>query len=69
MIVYKRELNADDLENLDDEEELIYYKSDKVAITIDIVKDLFIVRKKSIFDNKLIEEAFLKTIGEVMEFV
>ena len=69
MIVYKRELNADDLENLDDEEELIYYKSDKVAITIDIAKDSFIARKKLISDNKLIEEKFLKTIKDVMDFV
>lgn len=69
MIVYKRELNADDLENLDDEEELIYYKSDKVAIIIVIAKDRFLARKKLISDNKLIEESFLNTIEDVLEFV
>lgn len=69
MIVYKRELNADDLDNLNNDEELIYYKSDEIAVTIVIAKDLFIVRKKNIFDNKLIEEEFLKTIEDVMEFV
>lgn len=69
MIVYKRELNADDLDNLDDEEELIYYKSDEVAITIEIVKDRFLARKKLISDNKFIDEEFLKTIEDVLEFV
>lgn len=69
MIIYKRELNVDDLDNLKDDEELIYYKSEEVAITIMIVKNRFIVRKKRISDNKLIEESFLETIEDVMEFV
>ena len=37
MIIYKRELDADDLDNLNREEELIYYKSDEIAITINIM--------------------------------
>ena len=70
MIIYKRELNADDLKNLNDGEELIYYKSDEVAMTISIIMDEnFLVRIKRISDNKLIEEVILKTIEEVMEFI
>lgn len=69
MIIYKRELDADDLDNLNREEELIYYKSDEIAITINIVKDSFIVRKKRISDNELLQESFFKTIREVIAFI
>lgn len=69
MIIYKRELNKDDLDNLKKEEELIYYMSEEIAITINIVNDSFIARKKRIFDSKLLEESILKTSSEVIEFV
>ena len=69
MIVYKRELNVDDFDNLDDGEELIYYKSDEVAVIIVISNNRIIARKRRISGNELIEEAFLKTTEDVMEFV
>ena len=34
MIIYKRKITLEDVANLDDGEELIYYKTDNIAITI-----------------------------------
>lgn len=68
MIVYKRKLTMDDICNLDKDEELIYYKTDDVAIVVDKVNDKYVARKKRISDNELIEEELLKRVDEVMDF-
>lgn len=69
MIIYKRKITLEDVTNLDDGEELIYYKTDNIAITINQSNDRYIVRKKQIADNKLIDEVFLKTVDEVINFI
>ena len=69
MIVYKRELTIDDVCGLDKDEELIFYMSDDVAIVVIESNGRYVVRKKGIYENELIEEAILKEADEVMEFV
>lgn len=69
MIIYKRKITLEDVANLDDGEELIYYKTDNIAITINQSNDRYIVRKKQIADNELMDEVFLKTVDEVIDFI
>ncbi len=69
MIIYKRKITLEDVANLDDGEELIYYKTDNIAITINQSNDRYIVRKKQIADNDLMDEVFLKTVDEVIDFI
>ncbi|WP_400230012.1 hypothetical protein [Methanobrevibacter smithii] len=69
MIMYKRKITLEDVANLDDGEELIYYKTDNIAITINQSNDRYIVRKKQIADNDLMDEVFLKTVDEVIDFI
>lgn len=68
MIVYKRKMTREVIEGLEEEEELIYYLSDETAVLVNQVKKQYIVRKKNIDSNELIEEAKLSTIDEVMKF-
>lgn len=69
MIVYKRLLQKKDIQNLENDEELIYYKDNNIAFTINQANDNYIVRKKKIFNNELIDERFLKTIEQVVKIV
>ena len=69
MIIYKRKITLEDVANLDDGEELIYYKTDNIAITINQSNDRYIVRKKQIADNDFMDEVFLKTVDEVIDFI
>ena len=69
MIIYKGKITGKDIENLDKEEQLIYYKTDDIAITIDRIEDNYVVRKKRISDNKKIDEEILRTIDETLEFI
>ena len=56
MIIYKREMTLEDIANLDEDEELIYYMADNIAITINKSNNQYIVRKKQISDNELIHD-------------
>ena len=69
MIVYKRKLKKEDVQQLDDDEELIYYYSNNIAYTIVSVDSRYVVRKKKVFNNQLIEEKFLKTIEQIIKVV
>ena len=69
MIVYKRSLQKEDVQQLDDGEELIYYYSNNVAYTIVQVENRYAVRKKKIFNNQLIDEKILTTIEQVIKVV
>lgn len=69
MIVYKRSLQKEDVQQLDDGEELIYYYSNNIAYTIVQVENRYAVRKKKIFNNQLIDEKILKTIEQVIKVV
>ena len=53
MIVYNRKINESDIQNLDKDEELIYYYDNNIAYTINQTADNFVVRRKKIFNNQL----------------
>lgn len=69
MIVYRRGLKKEDILNLDDDEELIYYKDNNIAFTILEVDNKYVLRKKKIFNNQLVSERFVKTPEQVMKVV
>lgn len=69
MIIYKRNITEEDILNLDKEEQLIYYKTDDIAITINKIEDNYVVRKKRISDNSKIYEKTIKTIEEILDFI
>lgn len=69
MIVYKRKLKKEDVQQLDDNEELIYYYSNNIAYTIVSIDNSYAVRKKKVFNNQLVEERMLKTIEQVIKVV
>ena len=68
MIVYKRKLEIEDIGNLSNDEELIYYRDEEIAFTVIKVKDKYMARKKVICSNEKIDEKVLNNIGEVIEF-
>lgn len=67
MIVYNRKIRESDIQNLDEDEELIYYHDNNIAYTINQTADNFVVRRKKIFNNQLMEEFFAKTIKQVIK--
>lgn len=69
MIVYRRKLKGEDIENLMDDEELIYYQSEDIAVAVNRIADFYIARRKVISTGKLIEESKLDCAGDVLEFV
>lgn len=69
MIIYKQKLKKEHIMDLRKNEELIYYKSNEVAICINNLEDRFVVRRKRISNNELIKESFFKSIEKIMEFV
>lgn len=69
MIVYKRSLQKEDVQQLDDGEELIYYYSNNVAYTIVQVENRYAVRKKKIFNNQLMEEKTFKTPEQIIKSI
>lgn len=69
MIVYNRKLEKIDISNLDDEEELIFYKDNNIAFTINKIDDNYVLRKKKIFNNELVDERFVKTAEQIVKIV
>lgn len=69
MIIYKRKITKEDIGNLDMEEQLIYYKTEDFAITINKIEDEYLVRKKRISDNEKIDEKLIETIDEILDFI
>ena len=67
MIIYKRKITQEDIINLKIHEELIYYKTEDIAITVNRVDGNYILRKRGISENELIDEIVLKTVNETME--
>lgn len=59
----------EDVTNLDKDEELIYYKTDDVAIVILRIDERYVLRKKGISENDLIDEVLLEGLDGVMDFV
>lgn len=71
MIVYNRKIDVKDFNSMEKGEELIYYKDNNIAYTINRIIDNnnYIVRKKKIFNNQLVEEKMCKTIGQLEKIV
>lgn len=69
MIVYNRKLEKKDILDLKDSEELIFYKDNNIAFTITQVGNSYVIRKKKIFNNELIDERFVKTIDQLIKIV
>ena len=69
MIVYNRKLEKKDILNLKDSEELIFYKDNNIAFTINQVDNNYVIRKKKIFNNELIDERFVKTADQLIKIV
>ena len=69
MIVYNRKLEKKDILGLKDSEELIFYKDNNIAFTINYVDNNYIIRKKKIFNNELIDERFIKTADQLIKIV
>lgn len=69
MIVYNRKLEKKDILSLRDEEELIFYKDNNIAFTINQIDNNYVLRKKKIFNNELVDERFLKTAEQIIKVV
>lgn len=69
MIVYNRKLEKKDILNLRAEEELIFYKDNNIAFTINQIDNNYVLRKKKIFNNELVDERFLKTAEQIIKVV
>lgn len=69
MIVYNRKLEKKDILSLRDEEELIFYKDNNIAFTINQIDNNYILRKKKIFNNEVIDERFVKTADQLIKIV
>lgn len=69
LIVYNRKLEKKDILSLRDEEELIFYKDNNIAFTINQIDNNYILRKKKIFNNEVIDERFVKTADQLIKIV
>lgn len=69
MIVYNRKIEKKDILSLQGSEELIFYKDNNIAFTINQVDNNYIIRKKKIFNNEVIDERFVKTADQLIKIV
>ena len=70
MIVYGRQLKIDDIKSLDTDEELIFYRDNNIAFTINqLSNNNYILRKKKIFNNQLVDERMVKTAEQVVKII
>ena len=69
MIIYNRKIEKNDLYNLSDDEELIFYKDNNIAFTINHLDSNYILRKKKIFNNELVDERVVKTVEQLIKIV
>ena len=69
LIVYNRKIEKKDILSLRDEEELIFYKDNNIAFTINQIDNNYVLRKKKIFNNELVDERFLKTAEQIIKVV
>ena len=69
LIVYNRKLEKKDILSLRDEEELIFYKDNNIAFTINQIDNNYVLRKKKIFNNEFVDERFLKTAEQIIKVV
>ena len=70
MIVYGRRLKKEDIIQIKDDEELIYYYDSNIAFVINrLEENNYIMRKKKIFNNQLMDEKIKKTAEQIMKIV
>ena len=69
LIVCNRKIEKRDILSLKDSEELIFYKDNNIAFTINQVDNNYIIRKKKIFNNEVIDERFVKTADQLIKIV
>lgn len=69
LIVYNRKIEKKDILSLKGSEELIFYKDNNIAFTINQVDNNYIIRKKKIFNNEVIDERFVKTADQLIKIV
>ena len=69
LIVYNRKIEKKDILSLKDSGELIFYKDNNIAFTINQVDNNYIIRKKKIFNNEVIDERFVKTADQLIKIV
>ena len=69
MIVYRRQLTKDDISQLKKDEQLIYYYNNNIAFTVNNNVGEYVLRKRLIYDDKLLEEHSVRTIAQVMKII
>ena len=69
MIVYRRQLTGDDISQLKKDEQLIYYYNNNIAFTVNNNVGEYVLRKRLIYDDKLLEEHSVRTIAQVMKII
>lgn len=69
MIVYRRQLTEEDISQLKKDEQLIYYYNNNIAFTVNNNIGEYVLRKRLIYDDKLLEEHSVRTIAQVMKII
>lgn len=70
MIVYKRKLKKEDINQIKDDEELIYYYDSNIAFVVNrLEENNYVVRKKKVFNNQLMDEKIKKTAEQIVKIV
>lgn len=69
MIVYKRKIKKRDIQNLENDETLLYYYSNNIAYILRRVNNNYVIRKKKVFNNQLVDEKTVKTIEQCIKVV
>ena len=70
MIVYGRKIKKEDIIGIKDDEELIYYYNSNIAFVINrLEENNYIMRKKKIFNNQLMDEKIKKTAEQIMKII
>lgn len=70
MIVYGRKIRKEDIIGIKDDEELIYYYNSNIAFVINrLEENNYIMRKKKIFNNQLMDEKIKKTAEQIMKII
>ena len=69
MIVYRRQLTEEDISQLKKDKQLIYYYNNNIAFTVNNNVGEYVLRKRLIYDDKLLEEHSVRTIAQVMKII
>lgn len=69
MIVYRRQLTEEDISQLKKDEQFIYYYNNNIAFTVNNNVGEYVLRKRLIYDDKLLEEHSVRTIAQVMKII